>query len=411
MYFSIDKDTLLDPLVRVSSAIKGGGSSIPILSQVLIHVEDTYITLIGSNIETEIQERIHDVIIRETGKFACTAQMLLDYCRHSPADSTLIFRQQDRQLSVNRSTKSKDPDTESESFDDGEGQTFTDERVVFADQIAKLTDNSMFELLLDPDDFPFMQLENVTWDLQFDIDRYSLRSILKRTEHAMGVEETRFYLNATMLEIEDKVIRSVATDAHRMAICEVPLDSALGLEENMRHRVVMPRKTVVELIKVLSTLTSRVTVRFKDTHVNITTPNFSFSSKLLEANFPDWRASMPLSPQLAFRANRSELHGALNTIGILSSSNKERLTARMIASDGHLEIKAKSSQKNIHEAMSVEENDGTYNLEMHYRYLLDVLDSAPEQDSVDVYVKNNTCVIKFTDDAASSDLIMLMKNR
>ncbi len=388
MQFLIEKEAIIDPLSRVSSVIDTG-PTIPILSQVLIESIPDGIRLWGSNIDMEASEKIDDVTISEEGRLVCHAQTLLEYCRSQRNGSRLKFEQGERDLIV-------------ENID------------------AKSNEhhNSMTETVLDAEDFPYLKVSEEEWVLQFSMDRFALRDILKRTEHAMGHNEPRMYLNATLLEITNDSVRAVATDGHRMAVSETSLDSKIG-DEDMRHRAVLPRKTALELSKVLGTLASRVTVKIKNTHIQISSPHYSFTSKLLEGSFPDWRAAIPGNLELGFRADRNEFVKGFKLVGILGMSHKDSSKGRgaiatnVVVEDGRLDMRADIVQKKVEHMMDVEENQQQHKFQVNYRYFLEALEAMPHCENADIYLRDShsACQIKFPDDESTSFLIMLLQHK
>ncbi|MXW47623.1 MAG: hypothetical protein F4Z97_03090 [Gammaproteobacteria bacterium] len=163
-------------------------------------------------------------------------------------------------------------------------------------------------------------------------------------------------------------------------------------------------------------MTSRVTVKIKNTHIQVSTPYYSFTSKLLEGAFPDWRAAVPGDLELAFRANREELANGLRTVGILGMSqrdpNKGRIAAKVDVSSGRLDIRADIVQKKVEHTMNVEENVEKHVFQINYRYLLDALDAMPDCENVDVYLRDtqSACHVKFPEDESTSFLVMLLKD-
>ncbi len=403
MRFVIEKDAIIDPLSRVSSVIETG-PTIPILAQVLIESNQGGIRLWGSNIDIEASEQIDDVELSVEGKFVCSAQMLLEYCRRQPNGSRLDFNQLNTELvveNIDANTTDRVPVANGDA---------TEPQNAFDD-----FKNALTETLLDADDFPYLSVGDGEWDLQFDMDRFALRNILKRTEHSMGQNEPRMYLNATLFEITHNAVRAVTTDGHRMAMSEAALDTEIG-DVDFRHRAVLPRKTALELSKVLGTLASRVTLRFKSSHIQVSTPNYSFTSKLLEGAFPDWRAAVPGNLALAFRANRSELANGLKLVGILGMSqketNKNRIAASIEANEGRLDLRADVVQKKVEHTMHVDENMEPHKFQVNYRYMLDALEAMPECENVDLYVRESqaACQVKFPEDSSTSFLVMLLKD-
>lgn len=402
MRFVIDRDAIVDPLSRVSSVIDSG-PTIPILAQVLIESTEGGIRLWGSNIDMEACERVEDVEVISEGKFVCSAQTLLEYCRRQPNDCRLDFNQENNELiveNIDSISTGDSPVSNGNASEPGEEEIYK---------------NAMTESLLDAEDFPYLNIDASEWSLQFEMDRFALRNIFKRTEHAMGQNEPRLYLNATLLEITADTVRAVSTDGHRMAMSETKLDSEIG-DGDLRIRAVLPRKTAMELSKLLTSLTSRVSLQFKDSHVRMSTPNFSFTSKLLEGSYPDWRAAVPGNLELAFRADRSEFANGLKLAGILGMSQKDaskgRIAANVEVNNGRLDIRADVVQKRIEHTMNVEENSAKHRFQVNYRYVLDALEAMPECEDVEIYLRQaqSACQIKFPEDESTSYLVMLLKD-
>jgi len=167
---------------------------------------------------------------------------------------------------------------------------------------------------------------------------------------------------------------------------------------------------------VLGSLASRVTLRFKSTHMQVSTPNYSSTSKLLEGAFPDWRAAVPGNLELAFRADRSELANGLKLVGVLGTSQKDtyknRIAAAVAVDRDRLDIRADVVQKKVEHAMNVKQNESPHNFQVNYRYLLDALEAMPECESVDLYLRDSqsSCLVTFPDDESTSFLVMLLKD-
>ncbi len=49
-----------------------------------------------------------------------------------------------------------------------------------------------------------------------------------------------------LFETEGSELRTVATDGHRLAVCSMPLEASLP-----NHSVIVPRKGVIELMRML----------------------------------------------------------------------------------------------------------------------------------------------------------------
>ena len=108
------------------------------------------------------------------------------------------------------------------------------------------------------------------------------------TAFAMASQDVRYYLNGVLFVVEGKKLRTVATDTHRLACCEVDVD-----DESTPLQAIIPRKTVRELIRLLPEDATPVRVQFTDLQVCFSFGNITFMSKLIEGRFPDYKRVLP----------------------------------------------------------------------------------------------------------------------
>ena len=94
-------------------------------------------------------------------------------------------------------------------------------------------------------DFP--TVEDIKALQSLNVSQSALKRLLDKTHFSMAQQDVRYYLNGMLLEIADKVLRTVATDGHRLAYCESELESAA----TSAQQVIVPRKGVLELQRLL----------------------------------------------------------------------------------------------------------------------------------------------------------------
>ena len=54
----------------------------------------------------------------------------------------------------------------------------------------------------------------------------TLKYLLNMVHFAMAAQDIRYYLSGMLLVVDGTIVRAVATDGHRLALCEVSKDDA-----------------------------------------------------------------------------------------------------------------------------------------------------------------------------------------
>lgn len=391
MQFIVERDQILNPLSRVNTVVDRN-PTIPILSQVLLTVDEgrNGIKLTGSNIDIEISEFIPDIQVTESGQAAFPGLTVQEFCRQQPSDCRLNIEFSDGKMNINKI--GVDGEADQNIKDDG--------------GLSHLSLQTMAQGTLDG---PFPILDAGDWEIRFQINRSDLRTVMQRAQHAMGSQDLRFYLNAMLFEMSEHELRTVATDGHRMAVCHTEV--ATGLSDSM-HRAIVPRKTVLDLGKLLAELSSPVTLEFNENHIRISTPTLKFTSKLLEGTYPDWRGVIPANLSRVFSVTRQEMIATLRRVAILGSE----VSASMQVSDGKLRVNAqtsKNAQLEIDEQLDITQEGDSIDFQVNGRYLLDIFDVMTEYDTVDFNLKNaqSACLVNFPGNESASFLVMLLKDR
>ena len=276
MKFSLNRELLLKPLLLVSGAVERK-STLPILGNILFDVSGQSLTLTATDLELEMVAYATVDNHAEDGKVTIPARKLLDICKSLPDDSMLTF--------------------ESDN-----------------DVIKISTGRSKYSLsTLPASDFP--NIEEWKGDVEFKLLKSELLRLIESTHFSMANQDVRYYLNGMSIETEGHEIRSVATDGHRLAICKI---SNPELELPARQ-VIVPRKGILEIIRLLDPVDETVQVFLGSNHIRIIDNEFSFTSKLVDGRFPDYRRVLPRNGDKILNANKDELRQVLSRASILSN--------------------------------------------------------------------------------------------
>jgi DNA polymerase-3 subunit beta len=206
---------------------------------------------------------------------------------------------------------------------------------------------------------------------RFELEQKALRRVLALVQYAMAQQDIRYYLNGLLMVIEDGMLKLVATDGHRLAYAALKLGAQLP-----RQEVIIPRKTVLELGKLLADSDASVKVEVGATQAAFSFGTVDLVSKLIDGKFPDYTRVIPTSHKNRLQAAREPLRQALLRAAILS--NEKFRGVRWVLADGSLKIvSSNAEQEEAHEELEVSYSGDALDIGFNVNYLLDVLNNVP----------------------------------
>jgi len=336
MNLTIKRAALLKPLQMIGGVVERR-QTLPILANVLATVKDQNLFLTGTDLEIEMIGGAPLVQVTEAGSITVSARKLLDICRALPEDAELQWTLENDHLML-RSGKSR----------------------------FMLT-------TLPAHDFP--TVEEGPFTAQFIISQAKFKKLLSKTHFAMGQQDVRHYLNGALFDINQGIVKCVATDGHRLAYSSVS-DVDVG---TMQSKVILPRKSVMELIRLLDHSEEDVTVCIGDNHFRVISPHFTFTSKLINAQYPDYDKLIPRGVANVAIASREMLKQALSRASILS--NEKFRGIRLQLDQDLLRIVANNpEQEEAEELIHLDYQGNGVEIGFNVAYLLDVVSTiASEQ--------------------------------
>ena len=330
MKVTIQRAALLKPLQMISGVVERR-QTLPILANVLITVQDQRLSLTATDLEVEL---IGSAMLDEPSEAASitvSARKLLDICRALPDNAVITL-------------------------------------VLEGDHVVLRSGRSRFLLsTLPAQDFP--SVEEAPFNTEFSIDQAKLKKLIGKIYFAMGQQDVRHYLNGALFDIQQGVMKCVATDGHRLAFSSVA-DIESG---NAQSKVILPRKSVLELMRLLDANTDeKVTVSIGDHHFRVQSAEFIFTSKLINAQYPDYEKLIPRSIQNTAVASREALKQALARASILS--NEKYRGIRLQLETDTLRIVANNpEQEEAEEVIQLEYQGNGMEIGFNVAYLLDVV--------------------------------------
>jgi DNA polymerase-3 subunit beta len=327
------RDEILGPLSAVSGIIERR-HTLPILSNVLIDRSADALSFLATDIEIQIQARTPAGAGGEAHAVTVGARKLVDILRALPDGAEVTLQQQDKRLLVKAG-------------------------------------KSRFTLqTLPAEDFP--RLAKPAGDVaRFTLSQKALRRVFGLVQYSMAQQDIRYYLNGLLMVVEDKQLKLVATDGHRLAYASLKLDADLP-----RQEVIVPRKTVVELAKLLSENDEDVRIELAATQAAFSFGSVELVSKLIDGKFPDYTRVIPTTHKNKLQIEREPLRQALMRAAILS--NEKFRGVRWVLGDGVLKIvSSNAEQEEAHEELEVNYAGDALDIGFNVNYLLDVLNNVP----------------------------------
>lgn len=366
MHFTIQREALLKPLQLVAGVVERR-QTLPVLSNVLLVVEGQQLSLTGTDLEVELVGRVQLEEPAEPGSITVPARKLMDICKSLPNDALIDIRIDDQKLLVKAG-------------------------------------RSRFSLsTLPANDFP--TVEEGPGSLTLSLSQSRLRRLIERTSFAMAQQDVRYYLNGMLLEVQTGVLRAVATDGHRLAMCSM----AAEIEQTERHQVIVPRKGILELARLLTEQDADVSIVLGQHHIRATTGEFTFTSKLVDGKFPDYERVLPRGGDKLVVADRQGLREAFSRTAILS--NEKYRGIRLQLASGLLKIQANNpEQEEAEEEIAVDYNGSQLEIGFNVSYLLDVLGvMTAEQVRLILSDSNSSALVQEADNDDSAYVVMPMR--
>ena len=350
MKFSIDRSALLIALQHIHSVVERR-NTIPILSNVLIEAKEDGVYLTSTDMDITVIEKVDlgESEVTQLGTTTTSAQMLYDIVRKLPDNIKVEFLSEKN------------------------------------DRLGIKASSSSFALnCLPSEDFPSIAQED--FKHSFNIDALDLVRLIDKSSFAMSLEETRYYLNGIYLHAikEDNVdkLRTVATDGHRLSRVDINLpQGAEGIPG-----VIIPRKTILEIRKILEDHTGNVSLSISETKIKLSFNNVVLTSKLLDGTFPDYSRVIPEHNDKLVTISNQSISEAVDRVSTVSTDKTRAIKINI--NKGSIVISATNPDKgSASEHLDVVYNGDEVEIGFNSKYVLDVARQ----------IKGNEILIKLSD--------------
>tara|TARA_B100001059_G_C17824753_1_gene580665 strand:- start:1901 stop:2998 length:1098 start_codon:yes stop_codon:yes gene_type:complete len=364
MKFNASREALLKPLQAVMGVVERR-QTMPILSNILLSVENGLLTITATDLEVELVTQA-EINIETEGQITVSGRKLLDICKALPD-----------QCVINISLKSE--------------------------KLSVTGGKSKFNLTTLPSsEFPV--IEDIKAKQTLSVDQSSLRKLIEKTHFSMAQQDVRYYLNGMLLETSSGCLKAVATDGHRLALCQIETDE----NQDEKQQVIVPRKGVLELQRLLVE-SGDVNIEFGANHIRIQLDNIRFTSKLIDGKFPEYERVIPSESSNKLVASKKEFKDALQRTAILS--NEKYRGIRLTIKDSGVSLQAHNTeQEEAQEELGFKYNGEDIEIGFNVNYLLDALNAIEGEDVVlSVQNSNSSCLLSQPEHNDCTFVVMPMR--
>ena len=256
---------------------------------------------------------------------------------------------------------------------------------------------------LPAEDFPLVQ-EAADFGPTFSVPQKTLKALIGQVHFAMAVHDIRYYLNGILFVAEGKTLTVVATDGHRLALASATLEV-----EMPRQEVILPRKTVLELQRLLKDEDTPIEMRFAGNQAKFSFSAMEFVTKLVEGKFPDYNRVIPKNHKNAITLGRIPLLASLQRAAILTSEKFKGV--RLNVEPGTLRIASSNAeQEEAKEELEVDYGGDTIEIGFNVTYLVDALaNMSHEMVKVELQDANSSALITIPEEAGFKYVVMPMR--
>ncbi len=355
MELSINRELLLKAINLIAKAADKRNNMV-ILGNIKLQLTSTQLLMTASDLEVELMACLalpEGACIKE-GSITLPADKFRDICKLLPANAKIHLSMQDN------------------------------ERCLIT------AGNSKFTLgTLPADDYPLLgSPEDIT---PLSISRTEFVAMMSKTQFAMAVQDVRYYLTGMLFEVSGRLLTTVATDGHRLALAK----RAVEVADDLNMQAILPRKAVselerllIDLGKLLGSEDNPVTLKFGREFLQVELPFgtldstgqiddslfVTFTARLIDGKFPDYRRVMPTNSDKQAIIDLLQMKEVLRRVSILSNE-KSRGVILKFSEDGTVELRANNAEQD--EAVERLESKYTGNpieLSFNAQYMQDVLD-------------------------------------
>jgi len=367
LFIKADRDAILKPLQTVAGIVERR-HTLPILANVLLRKQGPAVSFLASDVEIQVQTTAELGAGPEEAATTVSAKKLIDILRALPEGVEVSIRLADKRATI---------------------------------QAGK----SRFALqTLGAEDFPTVAV-NEQFSASFSLPQKQLKHLFQMVHFAMAQADIRYYLNGLLLVTDGEFVRVVATDGHRLAYCQARIEGAALAKQE----VIIPRKTVLELQRLLADSDEPVAIDVSGNQVRLRFGEVEMVSKLVEGKFPDYQRVIPSGYSKHMICSRDVIASSLARASILTSDKFKGV--RLSLAPGLLKVQTSNAeQEEAVDEIEVDYTADPIEIGFNVSYLQDVLGNLKtEQVQIDFGDANTSALLTVPDDGDFKYVVMPMR--
>ena len=339
MKFSVDREHIINRFQSLA-AVADKKQTLPILSNILIRCEEDKVKLLSTDLETELEFVVDEAKIEAPGETTIPAKKAADIIRELPEGEVMFQLNDDENPKV----------------------------------IVKSSSGRYNLATIPGSDYP--DFDVVKNDQIFKISSEQLQEMFQKTSFAMGHGDWRHFLNGCLFEKSGESVKMVATDAKRISVYK----SEMSQEGEFSG--IIPRKSANEIMKILSKGDTEIEFYINTNNIVFMSKNFTFKSKLINGNYPDYRALIPDTASKSIIINRKDLISTLSRVSVLT--NDKLKAVHLKTKEGVLVIGAQNQNlESAEERLEVEGDVNDFRCAFNVDYLREILNLV-EDDKITI---------------------------
>ena len=344
----ISKESITKALSLVGGIVEKK-QTLPILSNILIEFKDSSFKLVATDLESELTIVGKTDDCETEGVTTASAKKLNDLCRLIPDGSNI-------------------------------------ELTLSGDKLNISTKNGKYSLATLPsNEFPVFETGDAVNTII--IQSQDLKDLITSTAFAMGNQDWRHYLNGLFLKLEEGVLTAVATDAHRLALNCVQVNSEVNFSG------IIPRKSVNEINRFIGENEDDLNLSINDSSLTVTSDNLTFKSKLIDGAFPDYNQVIPTGDSSLLDVNVKDFANSLSRVSILSNDKNKGVKIHLV--ENNMTVKSNNADNELAEETVVSKYSGDeIEIAFNVNYIQEILNNqANETCNVLFFGSDKSCLI------------------
>lgn len=349
MQLKFQRDTLLKPVLLTSGFVEKK-QTMPILANIYLKKVGDLVTIIANDMEIQVTLSICGGIEGDDLEITLPAKKFQDVLKALP-DEEIILKVADNKVTVKS------------------GRT----KYNLQSQAA--------------DHYPLLKVSDEVIG-QFTMAQRDLRELIAKVQYSMAINDSRVFLNGLLLEIKNNQLHLVATDAHRLSLVNFALaDMVPDLS------AIIPRKTILELYRLLGDNEEVVTIKLYANQVLFATASSQLITKVIDGKYPDYERVIPLTNDKLCLINREQFLKAVQRVAVIGIDKLRTLALQLQPNLLTISCRNEEQEDSRDELMIQYGHDAELQLNFNISYIVDVLNTSTAENLQWAFFDNQRSVL------------------